>query len=709
MSTPDRESKTWSTSDYKIQRVIGEGSYGRALLATDNENGQLIVVKEISLANLTPQEIQDAKTETKILSYFKHPNIVGYYGDFIDKNIFHIVMEYADGGDLSEQIENASNYFTEDRILDWFIQICLAIKHIHDRKIVHRDLKAENVFLMKNGTVKLGDFGIAKILDKTTSLTRTAIGTPYNLSPEICLGRKYNGKSDIWSLGCILYQLCTLKHPFDSNSLNGLMMKITKSQQAPIPSIYSSKLAELTKTLLQKQPNKRPTINQILNIDFIHDRIGSLLSSTLRKIEFSHTVFHGYKGGVTPDNLEDDEKPSKKQGSKLPVKRTTTAKGTRTTATTTPAAPAKTTSSKPAASQSKPAPKTTSAPKPAASKSQPKPAPKSTSATATTRQLTTSSGKRCSDEVANAAAADRKAQVARREAAQVEEKRKAEEAEKKRLEFEKKQMEKKKELAEKQKQLHDEEIERQKKFKNLEAPIKKTKKELQSGSQSPTKPKAKNEKELTKKPGDNLKIRENEVKCLNELIRQKKAEAAKLKKTGQADFIQIGNMKFDATGNPIEEQKSNSQPVHQAVEDTRAPMRVEDLVINYADDDEDDDDLMSLAVIAQNMHDHPPSDDEDDYDSCELTAVYTFKDSPLPMPSEVDTPTAAHSYVKQFIEKGIGADKFNALYKLVKDNNQLNDEQVDAELNKILKSPEEIDYYPLVQQYVIAESVSNES
>ena len=102
--------------------------------------------------------------------------------------------------------------------MNWFVQICFAIKYIHDKNILHRDLKLSNIFLSSNGDINLGDFGIAKVLDNSDEFAKTIVGTPYYLSPEICLRRPYNQKSDIWSLGCILYELMNMKHAFEASS-----------------------------------------------------------------------------------------------------------------------------------------------------------------------------------------------------------------------------------------------------------------------------------------------------------------------------------------------------------------------------------------------------------------------------------------------------------------------------------------------------------
>lgn len=291
------------TDQYTVVRLIGEGSYGKAVLCTDKQTNKLVVMKEIPLANLTEQEKQAVYKETKILKLFNHPNIIGYRDSFIENNTFHIVMEYADGGDLGQKISSATTNFSENDILHWFVQICLALKHTHDRKTLHRDLKTQNIFLTKSGMVKLGDFGISTILDQTTSFAKTAIGTPYYLSPEICDGKPYNSKSDIWSLGCVLYEMCTLRHPFDSNCLQGLVIQIMRAKPKPIPSVYSSELQSLIDSMLNKRPNKRPEIKAILDLPFIRKRISQLLTKTQAKLEFSHTVFHGVEGGITPEEF----------------------------------------------------------------------------------------------------------------------------------------------------------------------------------------------------------------------------------------------------------------------------------------------------------------------------------------------------------------------------------------------------------------------
>jgi len=198
-------------------------------------------------------------------------------------------MDYADDGDLYTKIaqqKKIGKLFTEDQVLDWFVQIALALKHVHEKRILHRDLKTQNIFLTTKGEVKLGDFGIARLLQHTYDFAETAIGTPYYLSPEICQEKPYNQKSDIWSLGCILYEVLTLKHAFDANSytdlgMKGLVLKILKSNYPAIPPVYSDEIKEIISELLRKDPSKRPSAKTILEKPILNKRISILLGRTV--------------------------------------------------------------------------------------------------------------------------------------------------------------------------------------------------------------------------------------------------------------------------------------------------------------------------------------------------------------------------------------------------------------------------------------------
>lgn len=163
--------------------------------------------------------------------------------------------------------------------MNWFVQLCIALEYVHNRKILHRDIKSQNVFLTKNNTIKLGDFGISKVLENTNDCAMTVQGTPYYMSPEVCQNKPYTYKSDVWALGCILYELCTLKHAFCAENLLGLVFKIVQDKQDPIPSDYSEDLSKLVHTLLNKDDKERPQVIDILRMPFVQGHMKLFVDS----------------------------------------------------------------------------------------------------------------------------------------------------------------------------------------------------------------------------------------------------------------------------------------------------------------------------------------------------------------------------------------------------------------------------------------------
>lgn len=278
---------------------IGEGSFGKAILVKSIEDGRQYVIKEINISRMSNKEREESRREVAVLANMKHPNIVQYRESFEENGSLYIVMDYCEGGDLFKRINAQKGIlFQEDQILDWFVQICLALKHVHDRKILHRDIKSQNIFLTKDGTVQLGDFGIARVLNSTVELARTCIGTPYYLSPEICENKPYNNKSDIWALGCVLYEMCTLKHAFEAGNMKNLVLKIISGSFPPVSLHYSYDLRSLLSQLFKRNPRDRPSVNSILEKGFIAKRIEKFLSPQLIAEEFCLKTFS--KFGAQP-------------------------------------------------------------------------------------------------------------------------------------------------------------------------------------------------------------------------------------------------------------------------------------------------------------------------------------------------------------------------------------------------------------------------
>ena len=264
--------------EYIIKQTLGKGSYGIVYKVQKRNTNEIYVIKQIALRGLSQKEIDEVRQEAKILSSINSDFVVKYYDSFEENDNINIVMEYCDEGDLNDFIikkKESQTLIEEDLIWNLFIKITIGLAHIHQMKILHRDLKTMNIFLKNGFQVKIGDLGVAKILLKN-SFAKTLIGTPYYLSPEICQEKPYNDKSDVWALGCILYELCTFKHPFDAKSQGALILKIMNNTPENINNTYSKDLCNLIHLLLEKESEKRPSCKDILNLDFIVNKIKKL-------------------------------------------------------------------------------------------------------------------------------------------------------------------------------------------------------------------------------------------------------------------------------------------------------------------------------------------------------------------------------------------------------------------------------------------------
>ena len=239
--------------------------------AEKKENHQKVIIKQISLVKLDEKLKKMAKDEGIILSELEHPNIINWYEFNLDKDKETIIMEYGEGGDLSQKIseqKKKNEPFTEKQIIDWFTQICEGVKYIHDKQIIHRDLKPNNIFLTKDNKIKIGDFGLAKTL-AFQNQAKTNVGAPAYLSPEILNDQPYDYKSDIWNLGIILYELTQLKHPFINDDIS-VEKRVTFMKKGKFIEFnntnYSDKLLNLIPNLLKVDLNERYNINQIIEV-----------------------------------------------------------------------------------------------------------------------------------------------------------------------------------------------------------------------------------------------------------------------------------------------------------------------------------------------------------------------------------------------------------------------------------------------------------
>ncbi|XP_013917019.1 PREDICTED: serine/threonine-protein kinase Nek9 [Thamnophis sirtalis] len=260
---------------YAPIRVLGRGAFGEATLYRRTEDDSLVVWKEVDLTRLSEKERRDALNEIVILALLQHDNIIAYYNHFMDNTTLLIELEYCNGGNLYDKILRQKDTLFEEEMVVWYLfQIASAVSCIHREGILHRDIKTLNIFLTKANLIKLGDYGLAKKLNSEYSMAETLVGTPYYMSPELCQGVKYSFKSDIWAVGCVAFELLTLKRTFDATNPLNLCVKIVQGNRAMEvdSSIYSVDLIQMVHSCLHQDPEKRPTADELLESPFIKKR-----------------------------------------------------------------------------------------------------------------------------------------------------------------------------------------------------------------------------------------------------------------------------------------------------------------------------------------------------------------------------------------------------------------------------------------------------
>ncbi|KAM6968121.1 serine/threonine-protein kinase Nek11 [Aplochiton taeniatus] len=267
---------------YRVIQTLGRGSFGSVYLVQDTKSRdgeeELKVLKQIPVGDLRPNETVRASQEALLLSCLQHPAILSFHSSFLERGAFCIITEYCQDKDLDCKLEEqreAGRRLPETQVSDWLIQLLLGLHYMHSRRILHRDLKAKNIFLKRN-IVKIGDFGVACLLVGSCDLATTFTGTPYYMSPEVLCHHGYDSKADIWALGCILYQMCCLAQAFQGHNFLSVVKAIVEGETPVLPDSYSKELNSVMERMLEKKPSSRLSAAEALRTPYLERSMRSM-------------------------------------------------------------------------------------------------------------------------------------------------------------------------------------------------------------------------------------------------------------------------------------------------------------------------------------------------------------------------------------------------------------------------------------------------
>ena len=267
-----------------LQEVLGKGAFGTVYRVMKEGGERVYAMKEIPLKLIASKtgaavnggemrevelraHVDELCAEVSILSQLNHPNIVRYYSSFVDSGCMYIVMELVEGTSLLDHITSQTDRggtMSEEQIWPVFIQLCLALSYMHiDKRVVHRDLTSNNIMIDPRRRAKVMDLGLALQRREREEVMNKPAGTIAFSCPEIVTGDAYTDKADIWSLGCILYQMATGKAPFGSENPIAVTRRVVSGQYTPVDSSYSPLLHEVVRRLLTVDPKQRPDILQV--------------------------------------------------------------------------------------------------------------------------------------------------------------------------------------------------------------------------------------------------------------------------------------------------------------------------------------------------------------------------------------------------------------------------------------------------------------
>lgn len=290
--------------NFERGKFIGKGAFGKVYLCFD-ERQKKFALKIIDLEGSSENERNMAEKEARLLTTLQHKYILHAESVYQENKTLCIVTEFCDQGDLRQFLDKRiGNPLEEKRIVEWFRQICSALEYLHRKNVLHRDIKPQNIFLTgREMTIKLGDLGLAKVLESSFQEAATFCGTPYYMSPEIVAGKPYNFKSDIWAMGVCVYEMTTLRRPFDAYLLQQLFLKIANGQLPSIPKDdYSPHLIKVIERMLCRDSDSRPSATELLQ-DVLFKNQQTTISSGTPADEHIHIAFMNIKAVLNKNQI----------------------------------------------------------------------------------------------------------------------------------------------------------------------------------------------------------------------------------------------------------------------------------------------------------------------------------------------------------------------------------------------------------------------
>lgn len=268
---------------FSIVRRLGRGSFATVYEVERLSDRQRYALKVTDLHPLPRLDKVAVVEEVRLLASLHHPNLITYYEAFCDHGQLCVVTELVGGGDLAtyiSKLRDADDFLWERQVWNLFLQAALGVQYLHHNHVLHRDLKPQNIMLThKKGTglLKIVDLGVSAELARV--FTKVQIGTPHYMGPEMWQRQPYSYSADIWALGCILHELCTLRPAFLSErerTEEDIKERVLSGRYSPTPTRYSLDVSRLIGLMLQKDPAQRPTIDEILDTPFVRSKFINL-------------------------------------------------------------------------------------------------------------------------------------------------------------------------------------------------------------------------------------------------------------------------------------------------------------------------------------------------------------------------------------------------------------------------------------------------